>query len=165
MDQVRKLGAQALFVQRAQNLAARSHAFRNLAAQVALDQRRGFLVQQVVELGHPQAAYLEDVPEAFGREEARARPPLLEDGVRRDGRAVQDGADLGGRQRLLAREVGQRGHDAAGIVGRSRGDFAAEDAAVAADGHDVREGAADVHSDAHVDPRRLVVRRVSAAPI
>ena len=72
----------------------------------ARDQRRRALEVEVVEPRQPQAADLEDVAEALGRDQAGRRAAPLEDRVRRDGRAVQDLAEprgLDARPRRAAR--------------------------------------------------------------
>ena len=79
---------------------SRSTRSADLAAEVALDERRRLLPGHVVQPRHPQPAELEDVAEAGRRQQPGPGALALEDRVGRDGAAVDDVADArSGRRR------------------------------------------------------------------
>ena len=74
--------------------ALRGHALRRAEAQLRRGQRRRGRDAQVVEFGAVLAAELDEVGEALGRHERRARPAPLEQRVGRDGHAVREALHL-----------------------------------------------------------------------
>src|SRR5262249_2848003 len=79
-------------VERALDLAVGEHAFLDLEAQRALDQRHVLAEEEVIGVGPIDAADLVDVAEAFGDQQRGLRAGALEDGVDGDRRAVQEQA-------------------------------------------------------------------------
>ena len=137
-------------VQRPQHLAAEVQPLAHLQPVLSLHQRRGLFVVEVVQPGSAVAPELQHVAETLGGDERGMGALLLDDSVGGDGEAV---AHLGDRARfdaqLLHTGADAVQHGAAVIVGRA-GDLAGENAPVAAEKHDVGEGAANVHADAEV---------------
>ena len=83
------------------------------------DERRRPRRAQPVEVGARLAAELDDVGEAVGRDEHRARAAALEQRVRRDRHAVREQLDVGRPGVRAAQRLGDRRHDALGLVGRA----------------------------------------------
>jgi hypothetical protein len=80
-------------------------AFGHLAAEPPWDERSRLLEEEVVDLGPVPARDLEDVPEATSRDQADARPDLLDDRVQCERAAVdQLGGDDGSRRPVVAGE-------------------------------------------------------------
>ena len=102
------------------------------------------VARQVVERGAGLAADLDDVAEALGRDERRARAAPLEQGVRRDGHAVRQRDDGGG----IGAARAERGEHAEGLVGGRRRDLRAHHAG-GVDADEIGEGAAHVDADPH----------------
>ena len=135
-------------LQRALDVALGVDALVHHAAQIALDQRRRLFPGDVVEARHAQRADLQHVAEALGGDEPDLGALVLEDGVGGDGGAVADLVQRGRRDPGLAEDLAQAFDDGAGVVVDAGGDFLGVDGAVAAEQHDVGEGAADVDADA-----------------
>ncbi len=87
--------AHLVVVQRLDDGAVCGHPLGDLEAQAALDERRRLRPEEVVHVRDPQPPQLEDVAEVLGRDERGLGPEALEDGVRGDGRPVDDLADTG----------------------------------------------------------------------
>ena len=77
-------------VERRVDLAVGEHALVDLEAQRPLDQRLVLLEEQIVGIRPVDAADLVDVAKAFGDQQRGPGARALEDGVDRDGRAVQE---------------------------------------------------------------------------
>ncbi len=130
-----------ILVERRLDLAVGEHAFFDLEAQRALDQRFVLLEEQIVRIGPVDPADLVDVAEAVGDEQRSPRALALQDGVDRDGRAMQEQP---GRA-VVAPGLGDARIDALDQPLRRRQHFAEAELAGAIVEHgNVGEGAADV---------------------
>jgi hypothetical protein len=141
-------GAQRVLVQRAQHRAVGRHAFRHFHAQLARHQRLGAARKQVIDMRAALAADLQQVAEAFGRDQPRARELALQQRVGRDRRAEADEAHLRRvalRQRQdLADALHRR---AVGILGRGGELVAQAFARPRVHQEHVGEGAPDIETD------------------
>ena len=155
-------------VQRRQDLPARAEALDHLAPPAARDQRRRALEVDVVEPREAEAPDLEEVAEPCGREEPRPRPAPLEDGVRRDGRAVDQLAEVRGADARRRHQLARAPDDRLGVVAGGREDLPREGTPVRPDQNQIGERAPDVDSEtiAHrvspdrpPDPKRPVRRQ------
>ncbi len=117
-------------------------------AEIALDQRRGLLPGEVVELGHAERADLQHVAKALGRYQPDAGALVFEDGVGGHRRAVADLLDHVAGEAGLLEQLAQPLDDRLGIVADAGGDLLGVDGAVGAQQDDVGEGAADIDADA-----------------
>ena len=107
-------------VERGVDLSVMGDALRDLAAQVARDQRLRLFPGEIVEARDADAAQFQDIAEARGGEQAGARAAAFDDGVGGDGGAVHDGAAVRRRQREFGEQLVKDGEDAA-LVGVRRG--------------------------------------------
>lgn len=111
---------------------------------------RGPPLAQPVQAGARLPAQLDNVGEALGGDERRARADALQQRVGRDGHAVREAAHVGGLGAdPLQRRLDRRHHPVL-LAPRRRRDLGARDAAVGRDDHGVGEGTADVDSEKHV---------------
>jgi hypothetical protein len=117
------------------------------APQVARDQRRRLVPAHVVEARHAQRSQFEHVAKALGRDEPHTRAFVLEDGVGGDGRSVPDLVDGTAAQAGLGKHLQKAIDDRFGVVADAGRDLLGMDGTVAAEQHDVGEGAADVDPD------------------
>ena len=78
------------------------------------------------------------------------RALLLDDGVGSYSEAVADLGDLAGLDAQLFHTSADAVQHSAAVIVRGAGDLAGQHLAVAAEEHDVGEGAADVYADAEV---------------
>ena len=85
-------------IQRRQHAALRIQPLAHAQAHRALDQRLGLLPTEVVGERNADAAQLQHVAKALGRDEPGARAPALENGVGRDRGRVHDFADVAARR-------------------------------------------------------------------
>ena len=69
------------FIQRHQDGAVGRNPLVDLETEIAFDQNLGFVEKHVVDLGSPDAAQLQHVPEALGGDQGRLGAPMLQDGV------------------------------------------------------------------------------------
>ena len=90
VDRVPRHRQHLLLVERDQHRALRVHPLHDLEAQIAVDQRRVLVEEQVVGLRPVDAADLVDVAEALRGEQRAFRAAALQDGVDRDRGAVQE---------------------------------------------------------------------------
>ena len=134
--------AQGLEVERAKH-ALRTDALGDSEAALQRHERLGVVLAEPVEVRSGLAAEVEEVLEALGRDEGRARALALEQRVRGDGRPVREALELAGADRAGRGEHGL-------LLARGGRDLRGRDPAlVHEDG--VREGAADVDAEnAHV---------------
>ena len=124
------------------------HPLRRADAPVRGHERRRVRRAQPVEVGTRLAAELDDVLEAAGGDEHRARAVALEQRVGRDGGAVRERLDLPGvRAGLLQRRL-DGGEHALRLVLRRRRRLRRDQPAPGGD-DGVREGAADVDAQEH----------------
>ena len=91
---------------------------------------------------------LQQVLEAAGGDERRARPPFLEEGVRADGHAVDEPPHGGGSRPGALEDGGDRRGDAGRLVAGRRGGLGREELG-AVEGDGVGERPADVDSEQH----------------
>ncbi len=133
-----------------QHLALGVDALAHLVAQIALDQRRVPPEEQIVRLRPVDAADLVDVAETLRGDERAVRAGALENGVDRDGGAVQE-------QRRRAKAQAGLAHAGLdpGDQRRRRGQRLAEleRAGRLVEGGNIGEGAADIGRQS--DPARL----------
>jgi hypothetical protein len=143
--QARRQDAALGLVQRAQHGAVGQDALVELEAEAALDEGRRLAPEEVVHVRDAKPAQLEHVPEpGRGDERGRAAAPL-EDGVRRDGRAVDD---LGDGAAVVRCERTDGLDDRAVVARWRREQLANEHTPLAAVQDHVRERAADIDADA-----------------
>ena len=91
---------------------------------------------------------VDDVPEATRRDHPGDRALVLEDGVRGDGRAVEDAGDVGRREAGVRAELGEAtDHRPFGLVGSGRHLVDVDRAGLGVVEHEVGEGATDVDAD------------------
>ena len=129
-----------------------TEALVDLPAQASGHERRRLLVLKVVHDRNAQPSHLEHVAEAPGRDEARPRALLLEDGVGGDGRGVDHRGDIAGRGSAVGESGGHALGDAAAVVLRRGRDLAGHHPPVVSQQDHIGEGAADVHADAGSHP-------------
>ena len=142
------LGEGGGVLERAQD-AVRTGALRGRDAQGRWHERGRSGRAQAVEVRAGLAPELDDVGEALGRDEHRARAAALEQRVRRHGHAVGEDLDVAGGG-AGAREHGpDRRHHALGLVGGS-GRRLRRQQPPAGDEHRIGEGPADVDAEQHV---------------
>ena len=137
-------GAYRTFVERYQNVALGIEPLRHLQAAPARHEWRRPPIEHVV---HPQeiaAADLEDVAEAFGRHQPRARALAFEERVDADGRAVDDETAV---LELDARLVDAVEHTLEERVRRAQRLAVDDGARGLVERHEIREGAANVDAD------------------
>src|SRR3989440_5175045 len=113
-----------------------------------------------LEVVHARALHpteLEHVLETLGREHGGHRALLLENGVGRDRRAVNEPLDVAGRAAGEGQNVRDRGGDAVEQVFRRTRHFRQREPPTTVERHDVGEGAADVDADLHQSlPRNTI---------
>ena len=125
-----------------------AHALAHLEAPLTRDERLGDLDERVVQLGPPMPPDLEHVAEALGRDQGRLGEPTLDDGVRGEGRTVQEEPHVVERHAELVGKCAQARDHARGRVGARRRYLQVPNSCIGpSDGDDVREGAADVDAD------------------
>src|SRR5262249_1470712 len=99
--------------------------------------------------GQPEALDLQDVAEAPGDQEPQPGAVPLDDRVDRDGRAVNQVADVGGADPALTEEGAQPLHEPAGRVRRHRRPLEADQpAGLRVEQAEVGEGSSDVDAEA-----------------
>jgi hypothetical protein len=131
-------------VKRALDGAIGTQPLGRLEAILAAHRRRGFGVEQVVDVASVVALHEQQVAKARGGDEGHARALAFQHGVGGDGRAVPEILD--------AREIDARGHkrvEGADIGAAWRARYLGHDHAAVLDGYQIGEGAADLDSDAH----------------
>ena len=162
------------FVERGDHVALRIHPLGDLEAAFARDDDRGGVLLEVVEVDAHRAAQLQHVAVAAGPDEGAVGALLLEQGVGDDGGRVAEQRHGVGADPLPLEPLGEAGQHAFREIQRGRGHLGDADASgLFLDHRDVREGAADVHSDApgHVcllvlvmgQPARAMARGASPA--
>ena len=87
----------AVFIQRDFDRSVVTDAFRHLQPQVAADQGRRFVDLHVVQVGALLPADLQQIAEPVGGDQAGPGAAMLDQRVGRDGRAVAEIGDRGGR--------------------------------------------------------------------
>ena len=128
-----------------QNLAAIVHALVDLPTEAALGERRGLIPLQVVVVLSVHPLDENDVAKSLRRDQRGARSAPFEQRVGRDGRAVDQRADIGDGQLELVQDAH---HAVDGIARRARALRGVELAGLLVDQRQVRERAADVDADA-----------------
>src|SRR2546421_4098882 len=152
-------------VDAAENPAVRQRALGHLDDARPRDERRGQLREEVEHVGNAMAADVEDVAEALGDEQRRARALTLDDRVHRERGAVHERADRRGIGAVLARERLDPGEDRRGRpfgCGRELQDC--ESARGLVEEREVREGAADVDAEAQAPHAVTRSRKTRCAP-
>ena len=144
--------ANARFVERFEFLAPGRHQpLLHGLAEAPLDQRAvlpGNVLHDRVVLRPLVPADMQDVAVAAGGDQAGDRAVMLEDGVGRDGGAMEHHVDRLARNSVLVAEGGKAGDDAArGIVGRGRDLVHAGLAGLGVGKDQVGEGAAHIDAD------------------
>ena len=138
---------QRVLVERLQ-LAVGPHPLAHAEAQVAGDERGRAAAREVVEVRPGLAADLQDVAEALGRHERRARAAALQEGVGRHRHPVGERGDLPQVGGLDDR------HDALRLVLRRRRDLRGHDAPVD-ERREIGERPPDVHAQGRAGHPRL----------
>ena len=132
------------------------HALGRADPPLRWDERRRMRGAEAVEVGARLAPELDEVLEALGRDEHRARSAALEQRVGRDGRAVREGADvLRSRSRPFQRGA-DGGEHALGLVLRSGRRLGADQSPV-----DCQDGVGERSSD--VDPEEHQAASVTSS--
>ena len=134
-------------VQRLQHLARGIDALRHREAAEARDQGLRLVDEDVVLVVAPLIGDIEDVAETLGGDEGGDGALALDDGVGRQGRAVEEEVDLAGRDADLAQQL-ERAGDHRLLRRLGRGQQLARPALVAGLDDDVGEGAADIDGEA-----------------
>src|SRR5690606_23262888 len=119
----------------------------HLEAQPALDERLGLAELEVVEARGAEAAELEHVAKAAGRDERRGGTLALDDRVGGDRRAVSHLANVAACDLRFAQQRRYAFFDRDAVVGGGGRQLLAEERAVVAHEHEIGEGAADVDAD------------------
>ena len=120
-------------------------------AQIAFYQGWRLDPLQVIEPRHPQVADLQDVAEAVGADQADPRTLQLEDRIGGNRGAVHDLENLGRFHSRFIEDLRETFDNGASVVVHARRHLLGEQTPLFVDQHDVRERAADVHSDPKTD--------------
>ena len=122
--------------------------FPDLEPQLARHQRGEWAGAQVVEVVSGLAAEFENVAEALGCDQRRARAAPLDQRVRGLGGRVDERGERAGLDCLLIEQGANPGHRAVGDIGRDRRHLGgAHHPAFKAHQHKVGEGAADIEAE------------------
>ena len=114
------------------------------------------LVVEVVELGDPDPAQLEHVPETARCHEGGLGTMVLKDCVGRDGRAVDDIPDACCANAKFRHDLAERNADRLTVIVRSGENLATGPTPIVGEHDEVGERASDICADA-VEPARLCV--------
>ncbi len=133
-------------VERRHHAALRIHPLLDAPTPAPRHQRRRQVDIDVILLEAVLVADLDGVAEAVGGNEGGARTLALDQRIGRQCRAVNDDADIAGRQSRGLEDDGDRLHDTALGCARRRQHLGAEPTPVALE-RDIREGPADIDAE------------------
>ncbi len=154
VDQPARDPGDRLWVERRFDRAVIADAFGDAEPQAARDQQRAWLGDEAVERLPHVAADLEHILESGRGQHGALGQLAFQDGVRRDGRAVQQKADVAEREIEALRRLREACREAAGrVVRRRRSLVRRAFSASFVEDFDVGEGAADVDGDPNGFPR------------
>ncbi len=137
-----------ILVERRILAAVGAHALRHLETELARNERRRNLDEQVVEVIFEFAPQLQCVAEARRRDQARLRAAPFDERIGEQGRGVDHPGDLSRRNTLALQQDPRAAHGTFGRLVRRRELLVAQDETVVrAIQNDVREGPADVDAE------------------
>ena len=140
--------AEAGFVQRPQDLSRRGDALRHFESQMPGHERRIAARLEVEQMGPGVAADLQDVPESFGRDQARFRTLAFDQRVGGDRGAVHEVAGGGEVDTQSPHGLFDHPHDSDALIARRRRLLEVLEISLVIEKHQVGKRSPDVDADA-----------------